>query len=294
MSRRLYHSGRTRERRRGQVTGPVDTYRQFRSVESPRERARTVLRDAAVTVLSAKQSVPRSNWIRFPYYHHVFDDQRAGFEAHLLWMKDVATPISLDDAVALLESDAPIDGRYFCVTFDDGYKNCVTNALPILAEHEVPAAFFISTAFVGAASEERHAALLGRIAAYDRSLTEFVDWDDCRQLVAAGMTIGSHTVSHPRLIELPAGEVEHELLASKQTIEHELGVECRHFSCPKGRPDLDFVADRDPPIASRAGYRSFLTTERGTVYQRQNPMLIRRDHVIASWPLHHLRYFFSR
>lgn len=272
--------------------GPVTTYRQFRAAESPRERVRTLLRDGAITVLSKKRSVPRTNWIRFPYYHHVFDDQRAGFEAHLSWMRNVATPISLDEAVAMLEEDTEIDGRYFCVTFDDGYKNCITNALPILSQCGVPAAFFIPTAFVGVAAEERNAALLGRITAYDRSLTEFVDWEDCRQFVAAGMTVGSHSVSHPRLIDLPASEVERELSESKQTIEQELGVECRHFSCPKGRPGIDFVVDRDPQIATGVGYRSFLTTERGTSHQR-NPVLIRRDHVIASWSVHQLRYFFS-
>lgn len=276
------------------MTAGVKTYRQFRSSESLRERTRTVLRDSAITVLSARKSVPRSSWVRFPYYHHVFDDQRAGFEAHLRWMKKVATPISLDDAVAMLDSDAPVDGRYFCVTFDDGYKNCLTNALPILVEQDVPAAFFIPTAFVGAGDEERNVSLLGRIAAYDRALTEFLDWEDCRQLSAAGMTVGSHTVGHPRLIELTAEEVEHELLASKQTIEQQLGGECRHFSSPRGRPDLDFVADRDPRIAAKVGYRSFLTTQRATVHRRQDPMRIHRDHVIASWSVHQLRYFFSR
>ena len=271
----------------------MTTYRQFRAGESPRERVRTVIRDSAVNVLAKRRTVPLSNWIRFPYYHHVFDDQRVGFEAHLRWMKNLATPISLDDAVVMLADDAGIDGRYFCVTFDDGYKNCITNALPILAGLGIPAAFFIPVAFVGAGTEERNIALLGRIAAYDRSLTEFLDWDDCRRLLAEGMTIGSHSVSHPRLIDLSASEVEHELVASKQAIEGQLGVECRHFSCPKGRPGLDFVVDRDPHIAAQLGYRSFLTTRRGTAHQRL-PMLIHRDHMVASWSVDQLRYFFSR
>jgi peptidoglycan/xylan/chitin deacetylase (PgdA/CDA1 family) len=274
----------------------VTTYRQFRRDESPRERVRTGVRDSAITMLSMTRSVPGTNWIRFPYYHHVFDDQRAGFEAQLLWMKKMATPISLDDAVAMLGGESPIDGRYFCITFDDGYKSCITNALPILADHGVPAAFFIATAFVGAAAGERHPGLLGRITAYDRCLTEFLDWDDCRQLVEAGMTVGSHSVTHPRLIDLTASDVERELLESKQTIERQLGEECRHFSCPKGRPDVDFLEHRDPGIATRLGYRSFLTTRRGSVHQHQraSPMLVPRDHVIASWSVHQLRYFFSR
>jgi peptidoglycan/xylan/chitin deacetylase (PgdA/CDA1 family) len=276
------------------VSAPVSTYRQFCAAESPGRRIRARVRDSAITVLSVKQSVPRSNWIRFPYYHHVFDDQRDGFTAQLRWMKNLGTPISLDDAVAMLEDDAPIDGRYFCVTFDDGYKNCITNALPILVEHEVPTAFFIPTAFVGAAAEERNPALRGRIGAYDLALTEFLTWGDCRELVAAGMTIGSHSVSHPRLIDLSYDEAEHELRTSKDTIEHRVGMECRHFACPKGRPEVDFLTHRDPAIAAGLGYRSFLTTRRASLHQRPSPMLIHRDHVIASWSVHQLRYFFSR
>lgn len=277
-----------------QASGPVSTYRQFCAAESPRQRIRARVRDSAITLLSVKQSVPRSNWIRFPYYHHVFDDQRDGFTAQLRWMKNLGTVISLDDAMAVLEDDGPIDGRYFCVTFDDGYKNCITNALPILAEHEVPAAFFIPTAFVGAGGGARNPALRGRIGAYDLALTEFLSWEDCRALVAAGMTIGSHSVSHPRLIDLPDHEAENELRASKQTIEHHVGVDCRDFASPKGRPDVDFVTHRDPAIAKAVGYRSFLTTRRASVQQRPSPMLVPRDHLIASWSVHQLRYFFSR
>ncbi len=277
-----------------QPTGPVTTYRQFRAVESPRERIRTRARDGAVTLMSLRRSVPRTNWIRFPYYHHVFDDQRASFDAHLRWMKNVSDPMSLDDAVAMLDSDEPLDGRYFCVTFDDGYKSCVTNAVPVLVEQNVPGAFFIPTAFVGTGGGERNEALLGRITAYDRCLTEFLTWDDCRDMVAAGMTIGSHSVTHPRLFELSRSGAEHELRASKRAIEDELGVECRHFSCPKGQPDVDFLSGRDPVLAAEVGYRSFLTTRRASVHQRPSAMSVPRDHVIASWSVRQLQYFFSR
>lgn len=272
----------------------MTSYRAFQAAASPQERIRERLRDAAVTALSMARSVPGGNWIRFPYYHHVFDDERAGFEAHLRWMKSVAAPISLDDAVSVLDGDTTLDGRYFCLTFDDGYRSCVTNALPILARYGVPATFFIPTGFIGATTASRDQALVGRIGAYDRSLTDFLTWDDCHRLISAGMTVGSHTVSHRRLVALSDQEVEQELRESKEAIVRELAVECRHFSCPKGRPGVDFLADRDPALAARVGYRSFLTTVRGTVHQRPSAMLVPRDHLIASWSTHQLRYFFSR
>ena len=77
------------------------------------------------------------------------DDERRGFDAHLRYMSRHGDFISMDDAVQALVNPAGIGGRYFCVTFDDGVKNCVTNALPILVERRVPAAFFIATDYVG-------------------------------------------------------------------------------------------------------------------------------------------------
>lgn len=272
----------------------VTTYQRFVAGQSRRLRLRTWIRDGAVSALSCTRSVPESNWIRFPYYHHVFDDQRVGFQEQLRYMRSMGEIISMDDAVSVLAGDRPLDGRYFCISFDDGYKSCVTNALPILAEHQAPATFFVATAYLGAAEGERSPDLMGRIGAYDRSLTEFMTWDDCRQLVSAGMQVGSHSVTHRQLISLSTAEVEHELRESKASIERELSVPCHHFACPKGQPDVHFVAGRDPAVAQRLGYRSFCTTRRGTVHQVPNALLLSRDHLIASWPVRQLRYFFSQ
>jgi peptidoglycan/xylan/chitin deacetylase (PgdA/CDA1 family) len=123
---------------------------------------------------------------------------------------------------------------------------------------------------------------------------EFLDWDDCRELVAAGMTIGSHTKSHRVLVEQSDAEVKRELQESKETIERELGTACDHFCAPVGRPDVDFRTDRDYELARRVGYRSFLTTQRGSVHRTSTPMAIERDHTLAIWGLYQLRYFFSQ
>ena len=117
--------------------------------------------------------MPRNaNWLRFPYYHHVFDDERANFDAHLRYMRKYAEIISLDDAMGMLSAADPIDGRYFCLTFDDGFKNCLTNALPILLEHQAKAAFFVPTSFIGTSVEHDRERLLG-FYGHGRILMEF-------------------------------------------------------------------------------------------------------------------------
>ncbi len=275
----------------------ITTAREYQGELSLRTRAFSFSRSLALLALSRRHpGPPASSFLRFPYYHHVFDDERADFAAQLRYLRNFGDFISMDDALACLESPSPLRGRHYAVTFDDGFRNCLTNAAPILADFAAPAAFFVSTRHIGT-SIERDAELLAVHAGPDGPRTayvEYLDWSECRRLVAAGMTIGSHTVHHAHLIDLDDAAVERELSDSRATIERELGAPCLHFCCPWGRPGLDFTPGREPEMARRAGYRSFLTTRRGSNAEKPSPWLITRDHVLAGWGVYQLRYFFSR
>lgn len=273
---------------------PVVTLREWESGLTSRQRVRARVRDAAVFALSFRSRFAREgSWLRFPYYHHVFDDERKGFAAHLRAMQNVGEIISLDDATALMESNDAIDGRYFCITFDDGFRNCLTNAVPILVDHGATAAFFVATQYIGADPVADRDLVLG-FYSHGNIMMDFLSWDDCREMARAGMTIGSHTVTHPRLSELSDAEVERELGDSKAEIERELGLPCDHFCCPTGRPVLDFRVDRDPEIARSLGYRTFLTTRRGSNAHKSEPYMVERDHMMAGWGVFQLRYFMAR
>ena len=273
---------------------PVKTYRDFIAGQSLLDRARGVARKAAILALSAGRS-PDDNegWIRFPFYHHIFDDERPGFARQLDFMASHGDFIGLDDAVNMLESGASISGRYFCVSFDDGFKNWITNAVPILLDHGVPAAFFVAAGYIGTSVERDREKLLGFYDSRDL-LMEFLSWDDCREMADAGMTIGSHTMNHVHLIDLDDDGVEAELADSKQLIEAELGRACVHFCCPFGRANIDYRPDHHPAIALRIGYRTFLATTRGAVRQGASFMGIPRDHLFAGWENYQLRYFSPR
>jgi peptidoglycan/xylan/chitin deacetylase (PgdA/CDA1 family) len=247
---------------------------------SSRLKMRSILRETAVLALSLPRRVDRtSGWIRFLLYHGVLDRERKDLIRQLDYLRNFGDFISLDEAVSLLERQDSFDGRHFCITFDDAFKNQVTNALPILVEKGIPAAFFLPVRLIGLSTEK----------------FVYFTWDDCRNMASAGMVIGSHTSTHARLVELGPQQVADEMRESKRTIEEELGLPaCLHFSCPYGTPGVDFVVDRDPSIARQVGYRSFLTSQRGQMRCGDSPYLIRRDEVIPSWGNYRLRYYFSR
>src|SRR5579884_1732902 len=76
-----------------------------------------------------------------------------------------------------------------------------------------------------------------------------------RELLAMGMEIGSHTVTHPVLTRLPLDEVDHELRDSRRMLEDLLGREVTSFGYPRGKFNA-MVAQR----AALAGYRICRTT----------------------------------
>jgi peptidoglycan/xylan/chitin deacetylase (PgdA/CDA1 family) len=55
--------------------------------------------------------------------------------------------VSLMDAVEMLQGRKPVQPYSMVLTFDDGYRNNLTHALPILRRHKVPATFFVPTGF---------------------------------------------------------------------------------------------------------------------------------------------------
>ena len=94
---------------------------------------------------------------------------------------------------------------------------------------------------------------------------------------------------------LSVNELENELENSKKVIEDNLGVECLHFACPWGRPNIDFDTLNIAGQMKSAGYQSFATTQRGKMDKEFDHLFnIKRDHLLASWENYQLKYFFSR
>ena len=85
------------------LSQPVTRYRDFISNSGPAGRLRMLARDSAVWALSfASSGAAGAEWIRFPFYHHVFDDERRGFARQLDFMGDMGDFVSIGQALDML------------------------------------------------------------------------------------------------------------------------------------------------------------------------------------------------
>jgi peptidoglycan/xylan/chitin deacetylase (PgdA/CDA1 family) len=243
--------------------------------------------------LSAVAAMSRGcgdRFLRCVYCHYVFDDQRAAFERIIRSLQQIGHFVDTDTCVQMCQGTKPIDGRYFHLSFDDGFRNNFTNAVPILRDLGVHAAFYVPSAFVGAdyATVREYCLESTRY----RGVIEMMSWDDLQAMVEQGFEVGSHTRRHARfsMISGDAARMEDEIAGSKREIETKLGRPCKYIAWPYGR-----LVDADSAsleVAKRAGYAACFGAFRGTVRPGQTDLFrIPRHQFEPQWPLSHILYF---
>src|SRR3989338_2378835 len=82
-------------------------------------------------------------------YGHLFLTVQA-FERQMRHLRRAFHVIALGEAVDALASGRPLPERAVVITFDDGYRNTLTEALPVLRSLDLPAAVFLPAALTGA------------------------------------------------------------------------------------------------------------------------------------------------
>ena len=71
------------------------------------------------------------------------------FDRHLRFLKRHFRPLTLEQFVEATRKGGRLPSRGCLITFDDGWHDNVTYALPLLREHGVPAVVFLATDYVG-------------------------------------------------------------------------------------------------------------------------------------------------
>ncbi len=256
----------------------------------PPGRSRNFLRSV---YLSAAGTLARPDdrvFLRLLYCHYVFDDQREKFSRVIERLRRIGTFVNTDTCLAMLEGKKAIDGKYFHLSFDDGFKNVITNAIPILKKNGVPAITFVPTGLVGAAWEKVQHYCITTVK-YP-GVIEMAGWEDLQRAVDAGYEVGSHTKMHARFCDISSNleRMEDEILGSRLELEKRLGVECKYISWPNGR--MCDVDDRSLSYVDYAGYSACFSAVRGSVLPRRtNEYRIPRHHFEVQWPMSHIEYF---
>jgi len=213
-------------------------------------------------------------------YHTVSEDSETGvrpyyriattpkiFRQHMALLKSAGfRGVNLSDALNSLHSSysSPESYKPAAITFDDGYRDFYTTAFPILSEHDFTATMFLPTAFIG----EQTRSFKTR---------DCMTWSEVKELHRAGIHFGSHTVTHPKLVELGWPEIKKELGDSKAEIENRLGAAADTFAYPFAFPETnkDFVRGFGEAL-SEAGYQCCATTRIGRAKAGDDLMQLKR------------------
>ena len=190
----------------------------------------------------------------------------------------------------MLQGERKIDKRYYHLSFDDGFRNNFTNALPILKKHEVPAIFFVPSSLIDASIDKTKKYCL-ETTKYN-SVIEMLKWSDLREMLSLGYEIGSHTKTHARFSAISHNKqlMEDEILGSKKQLEDNLDYECKYISWPYGT--LTDADDKSLETAKIAGYTACFGAYRGTIMLNKTDIFsIPRHHFEAQWPISHVMYF---
>jgi peptidoglycan/xylan/chitin deacetylase (PgdA/CDA1 family) len=166
-------------------------------------------------------------------------------------------PVSLDAVRDQYLDGAPLPDGAVLITFDDGYRDNLENALPILRAHRYPAVVFTPIGFLDDGKPLPHEEPLRLLGVRNDTLA----WDELAEMEAGGVRIESHGIAHRPLSELDPAEATREIALSKLRLEERLGREVEAFAFVKGSQ-----ADYRPEHASlvqQAGYKLAFTSVSG-------------------------------
>ncbi len=99
--------------------------------------------------------------------------------------------------------------------------------------------------------------------------------DQVRELHAAGMEIGGHTVSHPILATLNQDRAKEEITKGKVILEKIIGEDIKLFAYPNGKPEIDYLPEH-VEIVRNSGFDAAVSTAVGLSDKYTDPYTLRR------------------
>ena len=214
-------------------------------------------------------------------------------------------PFSLGELVRAIDA-GQIPSRAVTVTFDDGYRDNLYAAKPLLERYRIPATVFVVTGYLdsardfwwdelarlchgleyralhgrlqGLGHDERQALLVSMAAQAGlapRGTPQTASTAEIVALAEGGLIeIGAHSVTHPAFPYLDRSDQLEEMRSSKARLEEALGLPVEGFSYPYGAHGPVTV-----DCARKAGFAYACTSVRDVVSVGSDPLALPRVHV---------------
>jgi len=170
--------------------------------------------------------------------------------------------VALRDIIGSPERESPpTAARRVVLTFDDGYRGVLENALPALRARGFRATVFVISDRIGDVND------------WDGETPgePLLTADEIRMLHGAGIEIGSHGASHRALTKLDDADLTRETSGSRETLERITGAPVTSFCYPYG--DFD---DRVVEAVHAAGYRAATVIRGGISKDLSDPFRLKR------------------
>ncbi|MCR6546377.1 polysaccharide deacetylase family protein [Dehalobacterium formicoaceticum] len=208
------------------------------------------------------------------HYHAVNNDKSSSeklirvYPQELAWQMNYLKKagyhvVTLDKAVDYLKNGSKLPFKSVAITFDDGYEDNLTFALPVLRKYHYPATIFIPTGEIGGTNS------------WDRERVQsmkLLNWSQMETMQKEGVSFQDHTVHHLNITKISQEKAIYELTASKDVLEKHLKTNIDYFAYPFGSLHQNAVE-----LVQKAGYKAAFTSSPGTnVYGKTDLFRIRR------------------
>jgi peptidoglycan/xylan/chitin deacetylase (PgdA/CDA1 family) len=194
------------------------------------------------------------------------------FESHLVFYTKFYNVVSLEELNSKM-TQGTLTGKELAITFDDGYVDNLTHALPLLEKYNLPVTIFIATSQLGSKASYT----------WDKQYSEveratFLSTDEITQLQAHPLvTIGAHTHTHARLSELTKEEQLQDMQKGNKILESTTGKPVQYFAYPfGGRYDINEDSFQS---AKDSGYTAAYLNTQKYVTKKTNPYKISRFNI---------------
>lgn len=168
----------------------------------------------------------------------------AEFEAHLSVLKSGPYHVlPLAGIVAALAAGRPLPDRAVAITIDDAYLSVYREAFPRLRAAGLPFTLFVAT------------------DPLDQKLPGFMSWDQLREIVAGGATVGNHGASHAHMLNASPRQNRRDIAKGMRRIGEELGIKPQFFAYPYGEYRTAFFERLE-----KAGIRAAFAQYSGVAY----------------------------